>query len=351
MKLSELHAHLPDCLLDAGDDPEIVGVASLQEARPGELTFLSGAKYLPALATTQASAVILDRHTPCPLPCLRSPNPRLSFGQAIALFYQPPQLPPGIHPTALLGQDVRLGANVTLGAGVVVGDRVTIGENSVIFPNVTIYDDVAIGEGTTIHANCVVRERTQIGANCTIHAGTVLGGDGFGYELQGDGRWFKIPQSGYVVVREGVEIGCLCAIDRPAVGITEIGAGARIDNLVQIGHGCRLGEQALLVSQVGLSGGVRLGHHAILAGQVGIADHAEIGDGAIIGAKTGVISYVPPGERVMGYPSVPEKEWKRTVVIQRSLPQLKRTVDRLVERVAALEEQLAAKNAVPDDTN
>jgi UDP-3-O-[3-hydroxymyristoyl] glucosamine N-acyltransferase len=343
MKLSQLATHLSDCQLDtlncnpAIADPEIIGVASLDRAQAGELTFLSSTKYLSQLQSTQASAAILDLQTPCNLPCLRTSNPRLVFAKAIALFYQPPQIPIGIHPSATIGQDVQIGKDVAIAPGVVIGDRVYLGDRVAIYPNTTLYAGAKVGNDTTIHANCVIREGSQIGANCIIHASTVIGGDGFGYEIQDDGTWYKIPQSGSVIIADNVEIGCLSAIDRPAVGTTEIATGTKIDNLVQIGHGSKIGPHCILVSQVGLAGGVKLGHHVVLAGQVGIADHAEIGDGAVLGAKSGVVSYVEPGTRMMGYPVVPEKDWKRIVVAERQLPEMLHRLRKLEKRIAELE--------------
>jgi UDP-3-O-[3-hydroxymyristoyl] glucosamine N-acyltransferase len=340
MKLSELANCLSDCQLDARDsDPEITGVAALDRAQAGELTFLSSTKYLPLLQSTQASAAIVDLQTDCHLPCLRTSNPRLVFAKAIALFYRPPQIPIGIHPTAVIGRDVRLGKDVAIAAGVAISDRVHLGDRVAIYPNTTIYADVKVGNDTTIHANCTIREYSQIGANCIIHSNTAIGSDGFGYELQPDGTWFKIPQSGYVIVADHVEIGCLSAIDRPSVGTTEIATGTKIDNLVQIGHGSKIGPHCILVSQVGLAGGVNLGHHVVLAGQVGIADRAEIGDGAVLGAKSGVVSHVEPGTRMMGYPVVPEKDWKRIVVAERQLPEMLHKLRKLEKRIAELERE------------
>ncbi|NJM28164.1 MAG: UDP-3-O-(3-hydroxymyristoyl)glucosamine N-acyltransferase [Pseudanabaena sp. RU_4_16] len=340
MKLSQLATRLNDCQLDThGIDPEIMGVASIDRAQAGELTFLSSTKYLSLLQSTQASAAIVDLQTPCHLPCLRTSNPRLAFAKAISLFYQPPQIPVGIHPTAIIGQDVQIGKDVAIAPGVVIGDRVCLGDRVAIYPNTTIYTEVKVGSDTTIHANCAIREGSQIGTNCIIHASTVIGGDGFGYEIQADSTWYKIPQSGYVAIADNVEIGCLSAIDRPSVGTTEIAVGTKIDNLVQIGHGSKIGPHCILVSQVGLAGGVNLGHHVVLAGQVGIADHADIGDGAVLGAKSGVVSYVEPGTRMMGYPVVPEKDWKRIVVAERQLPEMLHRLRKLEKRIAELEGQ------------
>jgi UDP-3-O-[3-hydroxymyristoyl] glucosamine N-acyltransferase len=341
MKLSQLASYLPDCQLELQElDPEITGVAAIELAQTGDLAFLGSAKYLHLLQTTAASAVIIDLATPCPLPCLRTVNPRLSFAHAIALFDQPVTLPPGVHATAVIGQDVRLGKDVAIAPNVVIGDRVTIGDRAQIFANATIYPDVAIGDGTVIHANCIIRERTQVGAECIIHAGAVIGSDGFGYEIQPDGNWYKIPQSGYVVIGDRVEIGSLSAVDRPSVGTTNIGYGTKIDNLAQIGHGCQIAPHCMLVAQIGLAGGVKLGHHVVLAGQVGVTDHATIGDRALVGGKAGVISDVEPGKRVMGFPAIAERDWKRAMVAQRHLPEMSRTLKKLEQRIAELEAKL-----------
>ncbi len=344
-KLSELAADfakvLPDCQFDSdGDDPIITGVAAIDKAKAGEISFVSSSKFVARLKDTQASAVILDLKTPSPLPCIRTANPRILFAKVLEKFQPPTVAPKGIHPTAILGEDVQLGANVAIAPYVVISDRVKIGDNVTIYPHVTIYNDVEIGANTTIHANCVIGDRTVIGANCIFHPSTVLGGDGFGFELAPDGTWYKVPQIGHVVIEDNVELGCSCAVDRPAVGVTIIHQGAKLDNFVQIGHGVAVGAHSVLASQVGLAGGVTLGHHVIMAGQVGAANHITIGDGAIIGAKSGIPSDVPAGVTLMGYPVVPEKDWKRIVIAERQLPELLRTVRKLEKRIAELEENL-----------
>jgi UDP-3-O-[3-hydroxymyristoyl] glucosamine N-acyltransferase len=345
-KLSKLAAEfvatLPDCLFESnGDDPIITGVAAIDKAQSGEITFVSSSKFVARLKDTQASAVILDLKTPSPLPCIRTAHPRILFAKVLEKFYQPPTPPVGIHPTAILGEDVQLGANVAIAPYVVISDRVKIGDNVTIYPHVTIYNDVEIGANTTIHANCVISDRTQIGANCIFHPSTVLGGDGFGFELAPNGTWYKVPQTGYVIIEDNVELGCSCAVDCPAVGTTIIRKGVKIDNFVQIGHGVEVGAHSVLASQVGLAGGVTLGHHVVMAGQVGAANHIHIGDGAIIGAKSGIPSDVPAGVTMMGYPVVPEKDWKRIVISERQLPDLLHTVRKLEKRIAELEAKLA----------
>ncbi|MDX2255619.1 MAG: UDP-3-O-(3-hydroxymyristoyl)glucosamine N-acyltransferase [Pseudanabaenaceae cyanobacterium bins.39] len=341
-KLSELAAEfaavLPDCHFESnGDDPLIMGVAAIDKARGGEITFVSSAKFAPRLKDTQASAVILDLKTPSPLPCIRTAHPRILFAKVLEKFDRPAIAPVGIDATAIIGADAQLGENTVIAPYVVISDRVQIGDRTTIYPHVTIYNDVIIGNNVTIHAGCVIRDRTEIGDNCIIHPNTVIGGDGFGFELAPDGTWYKVPQIGHVVIEKNVEIGCSCAIDRPAVGVTTIRQGAKLDNFVQIGHGVEVGAHSVLASQVGLAGGVSLGHHVVMAGQVGAANHIHIGDGAIIGAKSGIPSDVPAGMTLMGYPVVPEKDWKRIVIAERQLPDLLRTVRKLEQRIAELE--------------
>ena len=341
-KLSELVATLPDCQFESdGHDPVISGVAAIDKAQTGEITFVSSSKFASKLKDTQASAVILDLKTPSLLPCIRTANPRILFAKVLEKFYQPPTPPVGIHSTAILGEGVQLGANVAIAPYVVISDRVKIGDNVTLYPHVTIYNDVEIGANTTIHASCVLSDRTQIGANCLLHPNTVLGGDGFGFELAPDGTWYKIPQIGYVIIEDNVEIGCSCAVDRPAVGVTIIHKGTKLDNFVQVGHGVEIGAHSVLAAQAGLAGGANIGHHVVMAGQVGVANHIDIGDGAIIGAKSGVASHVAAGVTVMGYPVVPEKDWKRIVIAERQLPELLYTVRKLEKRIEELEAKLA----------
>ncbi len=336
---------LPDCQFDSqGIDPIITGVAAINKAKSGEITFVSSAKFVNALKDTEASAVILDLKTPSHLPCIRTAHPRILFAKVLEKFYQPPNPPIDIHATAVLGENVQLGTNVAIAPYVVIGDRVKIGDRVTIYPHVTIYNDVEIGANTTIHANSVIGDRTQVGANCILHPSSILGGDGFGFELAPDGTWYKVPQTGYVIIEDNVELGCSCAVDRPAVGVTVIRKGAKLDNFVQIGHGVEVGAHSVLASQVGLAGGVSLGHHVVLAGQVGAANHIHIGDGAVIGAKSGIPSDVPAGVTLMGYPVVPEKDWKRIVIAERQLPDLLRTVRKLEQRISDLEAQLSSND-------
>jgi UDP-3-O-[3-hydroxymyristoyl] glucosamine N-acyltransferase len=288
--------------------------------------------------TTAASALILPKDAALQavasdrgIAWVEAPEPRLMFAQAIALFYQPFRPAPSIHPSAVidpsvqLGQDVAIGAHVVIQAGVAVGDRVCI------HPNVVIYPDAQIGVNTVLHANCVLHERTQIGADCVIHAGAVIGSEGFGFVPTREG-WYKMEQSGYVILEDRVEVGCNSTVDRPAVGETRIGRNTKLDNLVHIGHGCQIGQGCAIAAQVGLAGGVEVGDRAILAGQVGAANNAKIGAGAIATSKTGVHGTVEAGV-VSGYPAVDHKIYLKSSAIYSRLPEMYQTLKRLQRRL------------------
>jgi len=220
----------------------------------------------------------------------------------------------------------------------VVMEGVKIGDYTQIHPNVTIYPHVRIGSRCQLFANCVIHERTEIGDDCLIHSGAVIGDDGFGHIPLPDGSWRRMLQAGRVVLEDGVEVGSNTTIDRAAVGETRIGRGTKIDNLVQIGHGVKTGSHCLIVAQVGIAGSTQLGHHVILAGQCGLAGHLHIGDGVRVAAQTGVTSDVPAGQTVAGYPHQPIAEWRRSMAVQRHLPELQRTLRKLEARVAKLEQ-------------
>ncbi len=338
MKLHAL-AHALQCSFEGDPDLEIQGVAALVEAKPGDLSFVSESKYLPLLEQTHASAVLVNPDCPVPvgLACVRSSYPRLSFAKAIELFYQPFQLPVGIHPTAVIAADAQLGTGVAIAAHVVVESGVIIGDYTQIHANVTLYPQVQIGRYCQLFANCVIHERSLIGDHCLIHSGAVIGDDGFGHVPLADGSWYRMLQSGRVVLEEGVDVGANTAIDRPAVGETRIGHGTKIDNLVQVGHGVKIGPDSVLTSQVGISGGTTLGRHVILGGQVGVAGHLNLGDNVTAVGQSGITNHVAAGEVVAGYPHQPHPEWKRSAVALRQLPELIRTVRYLEKRLQVLE--------------
>lgn len=313
-------------------DPEVTGVAAVKEATTQSLSYIEGDRYASQLAATQAAALILpaspDLQTAASarnIAWIESPHPRLTFAEAIALFYQPFQQAPGIHPTAVIDPSVTLGKDVAIAAHVVIQANTIIGDGVCIHPNVVLYPDVSIGSGTVLHANCVIHERTQIGADCVVHSGAAIGSEGFGFVPTAQG-WFKMEQSGYVVLEDGVEVGCNSAVDRPAVGETRIMRNTKIDNLVQVAHGCTIGENCALSSQVGLAGRVTLGKQVILAGQVGISNDVTMGDRAIATAKTGIHKDVATGEIVSGYPAIPNKLWLKISAVYNRLPEMYQTL-------------------------
>ncbi len=327
-------------------DPDIMGVANIAEAKAGALSYVEGRKFLEHLMQTEASAVILARDEQLQrcaidrgLAWLMTPAPRLLFAQAIALFYQPFRPASGIHSTAVVDPSAQLGVGVSLGAHVVIEAGVVLGDQVCIHPNVVVYPEAHIGDRTRLHANCVIHERSQIGADCVIHSGAVIGSEGFGFVPTVDG-WFKMEQSGYVVLEDGVEVGCNSAVDRPAVGETRIGRNTKIDNLVQIGHECCIGSGCAIASQVGLAGGVQVGDRVILAGQVGIANRITLGSGVTATARAGIISDVDPRSTISGHPAVPHRQWLKAAALQPHLPDMHRALKRLQDDMAAIQQQM-----------
>lgn len=336
MKLSEIARRL-NCELQGDGSVEISRVIGIEKAEPGDLTFISNKKYFPHLKTTRASAVILSPESkPTTIPSLRTTNPYLAFARAIEFFYQPPPPELGIHPDAIIHPSAKIFANVKIGAHVVVRESVEIGPGVSIHANCTIYPHAKIGEGSVLHSNTVVREYVQIGKRCVIQNGAVIGGDGFGFAPAGDGTYYKIVQSGIVVLEDDVEIGANTTIDRATVGETRIRAGAKLDNLVQVGHGCDVGENTVLAAQVGLAGSTVVGRNVILAGQVGAAGHLRIGDRVVATAQTGIPHSVEDGQMISGYPAIDNTLWRKASVIFPKLPEMQkriRELERIVEEL------------------
>lgn len=345
LKLKDLAARL-DCRLEGDGEVEICRVEGIERARPGDLTFFANPRYATELRATQASAVILaERAEAGPgagVARLRAQNPYLAFARAVALFAPASASPAGIHRLADVAATAAVAPDASVGPFVSVGDRARIGARTVIFPHVTIGPDASIGEDCVIHARVSIRERVTLGSRVVVQDGAVIGSDGFGFARAGDGTHQKIPQIGGVVVEDDVEIGANAAIDRPAVGETRIGAGTKIDNLVQIAHGVTIGRDVLLAAQVGVAGSTTIEDSVTLAGQVGVAGHLTIGRGAIATAQTGIPNSVDAGSLVSGYPAIDNRDWLKASAVFRRLPELKKSVADLQRRLDAVEERLKA---------
>lgn len=322
MKLADLAAHL-GATLQGDPDTEITSVAGIETAGPGDITFVSNPRYVTVASTTRASAVIVEpgfQQIPAATLCLD--NPYLAFAQAVELFYTPPAYVPGVHPTAVIAPTATVGANAHIAAHAVLMDHVTVGDNAVILPHVVLYPHVIVGSHFFAHAHAVVREHCRLGDHVTLQNGALIGTDGFGFAKQADGTWFKILQSGPTILEDHVEVQANSTVDRATVGETRIGAGTKIDNLVQVGHGTSIGRDTLLCAQVGVAGSTSIGNSVILAGQVGVVGHSTIGDGVIATAQTGIPGDVAPGKTVSGSPAIETRQWLRSVALFARLPEL-----------------------------
>ncbi len=319
-----------DSQLMAQESVMVRGVAGIETATPGEITFIANPKYAPLARTTQASAVLVTEDFSA-LPtqttsALRTKNPHLAFAKAIELFQQPPRYAAGIHPSAVIEASAKIGKNCHIGACVVIGKDVVIGDDCVLLPHVVLYDGVQIGNNLLAHSHVSVRENCRIGDNVILQPGVVIGSDGFGFAKTDDNKWYKVFQSGIVVIEDNVEVQANSCIDRASIGETRIRAGAKIDNLVQVAHSCDIGENTLLCSQVGLAGSTEIGKNAILAGQVGVVGHLRIGNNVIVTAQSGIPGDVEDGKVVSGSPAFDNKQWLKSVSIFNKLPELAKAV-------------------------
>jgi UDP-3-O-[3-hydroxymyristoyl] glucosamine N-acyltransferase len=343
LKLQEIAERL-GCRLEGDGALEIAGVAGIEDARAGDLTFLADSKYRPFLATTAASAVIVADGAACNgarAALLRSDHPALSFARAVGLLA--PAMPPprGVDRTSSIAPDARLGADVSIGPLVTVGAGAAIGARTIVYPNVVVGPGSQVGEDCVIHSHVSIREAVQIGNRVVLQDGAVVGSDGFGFVKQPDGTHLKIPQRATVVIEDDVEIGANTAIDRPAVGETRIGAGTKVDNLVQIGHGVKVGRRALFAAQVGVAGSTVIEDDVVLAGQVGVAGHVRVGRGVVASGQAGLTTSVEAGEFVSGCPAIPNRDWLKSSSVFRQLPELKKRVADLEQRLRELEAKLA----------
>ena len=326
------------CTLEGDGAVEIGRVAAIEDAGPGDVTFFANPKYAAELRTTRASAVILGNGAelaPCAM--LRTSEPYVTFAHAVRLFAEVVRPAPGVHDRAYVADSAVIAADASIGPLSVVGDRARIGARTIIYPNVTIGPGAEIGEDCTIHSGVSIRERVRIGSRVIIQNGAVIGSDGFGFAKRADGSHEKIPQVGGVVVEDDVEIGANSAIDRPAVGETRIGAGTKIDNLVQVAHGVTIGRRVLLAGQVGIAGSTVVEDDVTLAGQVGVSGHVTIGKGTIATAQTGIPNSIDPGSFISGYPAIPNREWLKASAVFRKLPELRKRLADLEQRLAELE--------------
>ena len=339
MKLSELasltHARVEEA---TNGDIEITGAAGLDEASAGQVTFLANPRYTPRVNSTQASAIYLSENAPIErdLPVLRAKDPYLAYTRALRLFNPEPPLLPAIHESAVIDPSAQIATNVSIGPCAVIGAGCVIGEGVQIYPNVTIYEHVSVGRDSILHSGVVVRERSQIGERVVIHNNTVVGCDGFGYAKDEERHWLKIPQTGRVVIEDDVEIGAGTTIDRASVGESRIARGSKIDNLVQIGHSCTVGEDSLLCAQVGLAGSSHIGSRVILAGQAGVAGHLKIGDDVVLTAKSATSHDVPDGKVISGIPAFDNRDWLRSTAAFRRLGEMQRKLRELEKKVEIL---------------
>ena len=323
MTLAELARQL-DCRLEGDGTIEVVRVAGIEDAQPGEVTFLTNPKYASRLAGTRASAVIADDTlTDAPCAVLRSPQPYLAFARAVSLLTPPSAPSPGVSPHASIATTARLGSDVSIGPFVAVGERAEIGARTVLHAHVVVGPDARIGADCVIHAHASIREGVHLGDRVTLQDAVVIGSDGFGFARRPDGTHEKIPQVGRVVIEDDVEIGAHSAVDRPAVGETRIAAGTKIDNLVQVAHGVKIGRNVLLAAQVGIAGSTVLEDDVMMAGQSGATGHVRLGKGAVVGAKSAVTKDVDAGDHVAGIPAVDVSEWRESVVVLRRLTKKK----------------------------
>jgi UDP-3-O-[3-hydroxymyristoyl] glucosamine N-acyltransferase len=342
MNLSEVAQKL-GCRLEGAPDIPIHGVAGIEHAEPGQITFLANRRYFPLLKTTRASAVLvedgiaLERESGLPpIAALRSQNPYLAFAKAIELFYQAPRYSPGVHPAAVIAKSARIGEGAHIGPYCFIDENVQIGSNAVLHSFVTIYHGARIGDSFFAHAHAIVREFCKIGHRVILQNGAIIGGDGLGFAKQKDGTWYKMAQSGPAVLEDDVEVQSNACVDRATVGETRVGRGTKVDDLVLIGHASQIGANTMLCGQVGLAGSTKIGNNCILAGQVGTAGHLSVGDGSVITAQSGIPNDVPPHSLFSGYPAVDNRQWLKTMAALNRLPDLQKRVRELETEIEKL---------------
>ncbi len=333
MRLDEI-ARVLDCELQGDGSIEVRRLWPIESAEPGDLCFVANPRYAQYLRNTTASAVIVSPDAEVgAVATLRTAEPYVAFTRALKLFYEPPPVADGIHPSAVIATGAHVGQGASIGPCTVIEDEVEIGRDARLGPNVTIGYGSKIGDNFAAHASAVVREFSRIGDRVTLHAGVVIGSDGFGYVPVPEGRLEKLIQSGIVRIGNDVEVGANATIDRATIGETLIGNGVKIDNLVQIGHGCSIGDHSVVASQTGLAGSSRVGSWVQLGGQVGVAGHLSIGDGARVAGRAGVTGDVEGGATVGGFPAIPVQQWRRVAVLWTRLGDLFSRLRKLEKRM------------------
>jgi UDP-3-O-[3-hydroxymyristoyl] glucosamine N-acyltransferase len=332
MKLSDLAEKL-SCRLEGLPETEIQGVAGIERATPGQLTFLANKRYIPLLKTTQASAVLIEEGAPLdrapnlpPLAALRTANPYLAFAHALELFYQPPRYKPGVHPTAVIARTARVPEGAHIGPYCFIDEQAELGQNAILHSFVTIYQGAKIGDDFFAHAHAVVREHCRIGNRVILQNGAIIGGDGLGYAKQKDGTWYKMVQSGPAVLEDDVEVQSNSCIDRATVGETRIGRGTKIDDLVLVGHASQLGANNMICGQTGLAGSTKIGDNCIFAGQSASSGHLTVGDNVIVTAQSGLPRDVASNSIRSGSPAVDNKLWLKYTAALSRLPDLQKRV-------------------------
>ncbi len=339
-KLKELAEWVGGTIVGDGEI-EISGLGSIDEAESGQITFIADAKHLPKLETTKASAILISKEvSSSPKPLIIVPNPRLAFVKILNLFFAKLYQSKGIDPNAQISPTAILGRNVTIYPFVYIGDRCRIEDRVTLYPGVYLGEDSSIGEDSILYPNVTVYPGSIIGKRVILHGGVVIGADGFGYVKDGN-KNVKIPQVGGVIIEDDVEVGANSTIDRAALGRTIIRRGTKIDNLVMVAHNVEIGEDSIIVAQVGIAGSTKIGKNVILAGQVGVINHLEIGDNVMVGPQSGVAQNLPAHQVFTGSPAIPHREWLRSTALFSKLPEMKRLLSEMEKRLTKIEAELS----------
>jgi len=343
LKLKEI-AQILDGTIDGDEDTLINNISGIEDAKKGDITFVANPKYIKYIETTNASAIVCSPDISSESKnLLKVKNPYLAYAKTIT-FLNPPREEAGIiDERAFIGKDVKLGENVTIYPFVFIGDGSIIGDNTTIYPNCFLGRKIKIGSNTFLHPNVTIREECIVGNNVIIHSGAIIGSDGFGFAPDG-AKKFKIPQLGIVQIDDDVEIGACTAIDRATMGITWIKRGAKLDNLIQVAHNCTIGEDSVIVAQTGISGSTHIGDRVTMAGQSATAGHVKIGNDVTVGARGGIAVDVPPGQIVSGAPHMHHRDWLRSTLIFRKLPEMNQTIKDLKKRINDLESKIKQRN-------